>query len=171
MISERERISRFWEPSKQLIASIRSYDKHRDDASLLGTLRRKIAVTRHRFWSIVTHADIPVNSRGLGNGLLLPHPVGIVVHPDAVIGKYVLLFQGVTLGTGSVPGVPTIGEGSVIGAGAKILGGVTIGSNVKVGANAVVVDDVPSNCTVVGIPARIVKDRKKMTRDAMGRFT
>lgn len=112
---------------------------------------------RHRFWSVVTGADIPLESQ-LGGGLLLPHPNGIVIHPGAVVGVNCLLFQQVTIGVGSRVGLPRIGGHVDIGAGAKILGGVVVGDHARIGANAVVLDDVPPGATAVGIPARLVGD-------------
>ena len=116
---------------------------------------RIMAVLRHHFWSAITGADIPLNCR-LGGGLLLPHPNGIVIHPDADIGPNCLLFQQVTIGTGK-GGAPKIKGHVDIGAGAKILGGITVGEHAKIGANAVVVTDVPSGATAVGVPAKIVR--------------
>jgi serine O-acetyltransferase len=140
-----------WNPSRSLLASIRAYQAA---SGPLGTVQKKIAVLRHRFWSVVTNADIPINSQ-IGGGLLIPHPSGIVIAPDAEIGLNCLLFQQVTIGYTS-GGVPRLGGHVDVGAGAKILGPVRIGDHVKVGANAVVVDDVPDGATVVGIPARII---------------
>jgi serine O-acetyltransferase len=117
-------------------------------------LSRKLAVLRHRFWSAVTGADIPINSN-LGGGLLLLHPNGIVIHPETRIGPNCLIFQQVTIGTRGSNGVPVIGARVEIGAGAKILGPVSIGNNVVVGANAVVITDVPDNCMAIGVPAVI----------------
>jgi serine O-acetyltransferase len=114
-----------------------------------------MAVLRHHFWSVITGADIPLNCR-LGGGLLLPHPNGIVIHPDADIGPNCLLFQQVTIANGS-GGAPKIKGHVDIGAGAKILGGITIGEHAKIGANAVVLTDVPSGATAVGVPAKIVR--------------
>jgi len=113
-------------------------------------------VIEHRFWSVVTGADVPLNC-SIAGGLLIPHPNGIVIHPESRIGPNCLLFQQVTVGQGGKkPGCPSI-EGHVdIGAGAKILGGVHIGAHAKIGANAVVLDDVPSGATVVGVPAKQV---------------
>lgn len=110
---------------------------------------------RHRFWSVVTGADIPLDCQ-IGGGLLLPHPNGIVIHPKAIIGPNCLIFQQVTIGTRSGNLLPVIGGHVDIGAGAKILGGVRIGDHACVGANAVVLKDVPSGKTVAGIPAVIV---------------
>ena len=88
-------------------------------------------------------------------GLLIPHPNGIVIHPDAEIGVNCLIFQQVTIGTRDGVGVPAIAGHVDIGAGAKILGPVHVGAHAKIGANAVVSTDVPSGSVAVGIPARI----------------
>ncbi len=119
----------------------------------------KWAVFRHRFWSVVTGADIPINSR-LGGGLLLPHPNGIVIHPDAVIGPNCLILQQVTLGTAKTGGVPSLGAGVDIGAGAKLLGEFHVGDYAAIGAMAVVTRAVPARSLVVGIPARVVRQAK-----------
>jgi serine O-acetyltransferase len=87
--------------------------------------------------------------------LLLPHPNGIVIHPDAGLGPNCLLFQQVTIGADD-RGVPKIGGHVDIGAGAKVLGPVTIGNHARIGANAVVIDDVPEGATAVGVPARVI---------------
>jgi serine O-acetyltransferase len=105
-------------------------------------MRRKIAVLRHRLWSIVTGADIPIND-AIG-GLLIPHPNGIVIHPDAKIGCNRLIFQQVTIGATS-KGIPTIGGHVDIGVGAKIIGPVHVGDHARIGANAVVREDVPAH--------------------------
>jgi len=140
-----------WNPGKKLLASIRDYQRHRG-------FRRKLAVLRHRFWSAVTGADIPINS-DIGGGLLIPHPNGIVIHPGARIGPNCLLFQQVTIGDAN--GVPTIGGHVDIGAGARILGPIQVGDHARIGANAVVLTDVPAGATMVGIPARPVKARQQ----------
>ena len=89
----------------------------------------------------------------------MPHPNGIFIHPDVIIGPNCLIFHPVTLGAGgSIPGTPAIGGHVDIGAGAKILGGVTIGNHVRIGANAVVLCSVPDNSSAIGIPARIVQN-------------
>jgi serine O-acetyltransferase len=142
-----------WAPSRALIASIRAYQRHTTSRGWLAPLLRKVAVLRHRWWSAVTGADVPLNCR-LGGGLLLPHPNGIVIHPDAEVGPNCLLFQQVTLGGGK-GGAPKLGGHVDVGAGAKILGGITIGPNAKIGANSVVLHDVPPGATAVGVPARI----------------
>ena len=95
----------------------------------------------------------------IGNGVFIDHGMGVVIGETAIIGDYCLIYQGVTLGgTGKESGKrhPTLGENVVIGGGAKVLGNIQIGNNVRIGAGSVVLKDVPSNCTVVGIPGRIV---------------
>lgn len=95
----------------------------------------------------------------IGQGVFIDHGMGVVVGETAIIGNYSLIYQGVTLGgTGKETGKrhPTLGENVVIGGGANVLGNIQIGNNVRVGAGSVVLRDVPSNCTVVGIPGRIV---------------
>ncbi|MBC7345139.1 MAG: serine acetyltransferase, partial [Clostridia bacterium] len=87
------------------------------------------------------------------------HGMGVVIGETAEIGNNVTLYQGVTLGgTGKEKGKrhPTIGNNVVISTGARVLGAVTIGDNCRIGAGSVVLKDVPPNCTVVGVPGRIV---------------
>ena len=95
----------------------------------------------------------------IGKGLCIDHGMGVVIGETAILGDYCLIYQGVTLGgTGKETGKrhPTLGDNVVVGAGAKVLGNLQIGSNVRVGAGSVVLRDVPSDCTVVGVPGRIV---------------
>jgi serine O-acetyltransferase len=141
---------RGWEPSKALLKTIRDYQ-----AVPRRSLAAKWAVLRHRFWSVVTGADIPLNSK-IGGGLMLPHPNGVVIHPDAVIGPNCLLFQQVTIGD-KQGGVPRLGGHVDVGAGAKLIGRIEIGDHAKIGAGAIVTIDVPEGATAVGNPARIVE--------------
>jgi serine O-acetyltransferase len=143
-----------WAPSRSLLASIRLYQRHTSSRGLWRSLPRVCAILRHRYWSVVTGADIPLNCN-LGGGLLLPHPNGIVIHPDAGIGPNCLLFQQVTIGAND-HGAPRIGGHVDIGAGAKVLGPVMVGRHVQIGANAVVIKDVPDGATAVGVPARVI---------------
>jgi len=95
----------------------------------------------------------------IGRGVFIDHGMGVVIGETAIVGDYALIYQGVTLGgTGKESGKrhPTLGEYVVVGAGAKVLGNIQIGSNVRIGAGSVVLRDVPSDCTVVGIPGRIL---------------
>lgn len=96
----------------------------------------------------------------IGPGFFIDHGMGVVIGETTEIGRDVLLYQDVTLGgTGLDRGKrhPTLGNQVVVGAGAKILGNIKIGNNVRVGAGSVVVNEVPDNCTVVGVPAEIVR--------------
>ncbi|MDB4991615.1 MAG: serine acetyltransferase [Myxococcaceae bacterium] len=142
-----------WHPSRQLIKSLRDYSRARERTDSIGVLKRKWSVLRHRFWSAVTGAEIPINAARIAGGLMMPHPNGVVIHPEAVIGPNCLIFQQVTIGSGPRPGVPKLGGHVDVGPGAKILGGVTIGDHAVIGANAVVVQDVPAGAVAVGVPA------------------
>lgn len=153
----REQCGRFkWWPARQLLRSIRDYQRFGDRRDPMAALMKRWCVVRHRFWSMAAGADIPLNAQ-LGGGMLLAHPNGIVIHPDSQVGINTLILHGVTLGAGGpIPGVPTVGDNVLIGCGAKILGGVRLGNNARIGANAVVLQDVPAGATAVGIPARII---------------
>ena len=144
-----------WNPDRSLLASLRAYEAHRHSRAPWAALIRALAVLRHHFWSAVTGAEIPLGTR-IGGGLLIPHPNGIVIHPQAQLGINCLLFQQVTLGAGGAPGLPVLGNGVDVGAGARILGGVRIGDGARIGANAVVLCDVPAGATAVGVPARVI---------------
>ena len=104
----------------------------------------------------------------IGRGLFIDHGSGVIIGETTVIGDNVTLYQGVTLGgTGKEKGKrhPTLEDNVMVSAGAKILGSFTIGENSKIGAGSVVLEEVPPNCTVVGVPGRIVKmDNKKVPR-------
>ena len=105
----------------------------------------------------------------IGKGLFIDHGSGVIIGETAIIGDNVTLYQGVTLGgTGKETGKrhPTLEDNVMVSAGAKILGSFTIGENSKIGAGSVVLKPVPANCTVVGVPGRIVKrDNKKPRMD------
>lgn len=105
----------------------------------------------------------------IGKGLFIDHGHGVVIGETAIIGDNVTLYQGVTLGgTGKEHGKrhPTIGNNVMISAGAKILGSFTIGENSKIGAGSVVLQEVPPNSTVVGVPGRVVKQNNvRIPRD------
>ena len=95
----------------------------------------------------------------IGDGVFIDHGMGIVIGETAEVGNHCLLYQGVTLGgTGKEMGKrhPTIADNVVVGAGAKVLGAISIGANTRVGAGSVVVNNVGKDCTVVGIPGRII---------------
>ena len=95
----------------------------------------------------------------IGSGVFIDHGMGVVIGETAEIGHRCLLYQGVTLGgTGKDHGKrhPTLEENVVVGAGAKVLGAISVGANTRIGAGSVVVRDVTADCTVVGIPGRVI---------------
>jgi serine O-acetyltransferase len=110
------------------------------------------------FARFITGIEIHPGAR-IGKGVFIDHGMGVVIGETAIVGDSCLIYQGVTLGgTGKESGKrhPTLGENVVVGAGAKVLGNIQIGNEVRIGAGSVVLRDVPSDCTVVGIPGRIV---------------
>jgi serine O-acetyltransferase len=90
--------------------------------------------------------------------------LGIVIHPQSIIGSNVKVNHNVTIGGRNHTGFPIVGDNVSIGAGAQVLGGIHIGNHARIGANAVVVRDVPAYATVVGVPARILDKRKLVKR-------
>ena len=107
----------------------------------------------------------------IGKGLFIDHGNGVIIGETAIIGDNVTLYQGVTLGgTGKETGKrhPTLRDNVMVSAGAKVIGSFTIGENSKIGAGSVVLEEVPPNCTVVGVPGRIVKrENRKVPRSDM----
>lgn len=110
---------------------------------------------------LIKYLCLPMNtlSMGLefggniGSGFMIFHGVSTIIFARA-IGKNCSVWQQVTIGRGGADGgTPTIGDNVLIFSGAKVLGNIKIGNNVKIGANAVVIKDIPENCTVVGVPA------------------
>lgn len=96
----------------------------------------------------------------IGKGFFIDHGTGVIIGETTVIGNNVTLYQGVTLGgTGKETGKrhPTLEDNVMVSAGAKVLGSFTVGENSKIGAGSVVIEEVPPNCTVVGVPGRIVR--------------
>lgn len=96
----------------------------------------------------------------IGEGLFIDHGNGVIIGETTIIGDNCTLYQGVTLGgTGKEQGKrhPTLGNNVMVSAGAKVLGSFKIGDNSKIGAGSVVLDEVPANSTVVGVPGRVVK--------------
>ncbi len=107
----------------------------------------------------------------IGKGLFIDHGMGVVIGETTIIGDNVTLYQGVTLGgTGKETEKrhPTICDNVMVSAGAKILGSFTVGANSKIGAGSVVLEEVPPNSTVVGVPGRIVKrDNESIPRQSL----
>ncbi|MFS9142939.1 serine O-acetyltransferase [Streptococcus infantis] len=118
-----------------------------------------LARMHSQFWRFWTQIEIHPGAQ-IDSGVFIDHGAGLVIGETAIVEKGVLLYHGVTLGgTGKDCGKrhPTIRKGVLISAHAQVIGPVEIGENAKVGAAAVVVADVPSDVTVVGIPAKIVR--------------
>jgi serine O-acetyltransferase len=137
---------------------------HRLSNRLYRARRRTLARLVNRLSHVLTGIDIHPGAR-IGEGFFIDHGTGIVIGETAEIGKDVSLYQGVTLGgTGKDKGKrhPTIGDNVTIAAGASVLGPIKIGDSSKIGAGAVVINEVPENCTVVGVPGRIVKLERKI---------
>ena len=147
----REKPSQIWDPPRRLLRSLRRYQRWRPQRNPLAQVICKLSVLEHRFWSVITGADIPLNCH-IDGGLLLIHTSGIVIHPDAIVGPNCLIMQQVTLTQGV-----RLGGHVDVGAGAKIIRPVSIGNHASIGANAVVTADVPEGATAVGIPARVVR--------------
>ncbi len=111
---------------------------------------------RFRKRSFKTHINIPVNV--VGPGLVIYHLGPITINAGARIGKNCTLYSGVIIGQNKIPeNVPIIGDNVYFGPGSKAFGNIKIGNNVIVAPNSVVVKDVPDNCVVSGVPARIIK--------------
>ena len=130
-------------------------------------LAHKLYQRKHYFWArwisqrTARKTGIEIHPGAtIGKGLFIDHGTGVVIGETAILGDNVTLYQGVTLGgTGKEHGKrhPTLEDNVMVSAGAKILGSFTIGENSKVGAGSVVLQPVPPNGTVVGVPGRIVK--------------
>jgi len=128
--------------------------------------RTTLARLVNRLSLFLTNIDIHPGAR-IGKNHFIDHGTGVVIGETAEIGESVTLYQGVTLGgTGKDTGKrhPTVKDNVVISAGARVLGPIEIGRNSKVGSGAVVIDHVPDDATVVGVPGRVVKMNGKRTK-------
>lgn len=141
--------------STKLILAIHDYQRHKGGHGVISRLACAWAKIRYELWTILTGSDINRDAQ-IARSVRLPHPNGVVVHRDAVIGENCLVMQQVTIGQTGVNGAPVIGRDSYIGAGAKVLGPIKVGQRARIGANAVVLSDVPDDCIAVGVPARII---------------
>lgn len=119
---------------------------------------RLIARTFSQLTRFLTGVEIHPGAT-IGRRFFIDHGSGIVIGETAEIGDDVVMYHQVTLGGTSLARVkrhPTIGNHVLIGMGAKVIGAITVGDNCRIGANAVVNKDIPPNCTIVGVPGRIV---------------
>ena len=118
-----------------------------------------LARMHSQFWRFWTQIEIHPGAT-IASGVFIDHGAGLVIGETAIVEKGVMLYHGVTLGgTGKDVGKrhPTVREGALVSAHAQVIGPIEIGAKAKVGAGAVVVSDVPSDVTVIGIPAKIVR--------------
>ena len=118
-----------------------------------------LARMHSQFWRFWTQIEIHPGAT-IASGVFIDHGAGLVIGETAIVEKGVMLYHGVTLGgTGKDVGKrhPAVREGALVSAHAQVIGPVEIGAKAKVGAGAVVVSDVPSDVTVVGVPAKIVR--------------
>lgn len=118
-----------------------------------------LARMHSQFWRFWTQIEIHPGAT-IASGVFIDHGSGLVIGETAIVERGVMLYHGVTLGgTGKDVGKrhPTVREGALVSAHAQVIGPVEIGAKAKVGAGAVVVSDVPSDVTVVGVPAKIVR--------------
>ena len=118
-----------------------------------------LARMHSQFWRFWTQIEIHPGAT-IASGVFIDHGAGLVIGETAIVEKSVMLYHGVTLGgTGKDTGKrhPTVREGALVSAHAQVIGPIEIGAKAKVGAGAVVVSDVPSDVTVVGVPAKIVR--------------
>lgn len=112
----------------------------------------------NRINGLLTGIQVPLSTH-IGGGIRFKHHSCIVIAGSAVIGECCTIHQGVTIGrtfSGKKAGVPILEDHVVIFPGAKVIGNIKIGSHVVIGANAVVVEDIPANCVVAGVPAKII---------------
>lgn len=138
-------------------------------------IAHKLYLKRHYFWARYisqrtahkTGIEIHPGAQ-IGRGFFIDHGHGVVIGETAIIGNNVTLYQGVTLGgTGKETGKrhPTLKDNVMVSVGAKVIGSFTVGENSKIGAGSVVLNEVPPNSTVVGVPGRVVKqDNVKIPR-------
>lgn len=104
--------------------------------------------------------EIPLGTK-IGPGFIIKHFSGIAINGNAIIGRNFTLFHNVTIAmefAGRKKGYPQIGDNVIVYPGCRIIGNIKIGNNVVVGANSVVINDVPDNCIVAGVPAKIISD-------------
>lgn len=139
---------------RKLLRAMARYQKYRNRRDPLSRLKCLSGKIGHMVWSLLSASDINRDAR-IASDTRMPHPMGIVVHAQAVIEPGCLIMQHVTLGQLAGDGAPYVEQGAYLGAGARVLGPVRIGAGARIGANAVVLTDVPPGATAVGVPAKI----------------
>lgn len=165
LLQDETRIIRERDPAIHSAAEVLLYPSFK--AMLHYRMAHRLYVKKHYFLArwisqrAVRKTGIEIHPGAeIGDGFFIDHGNGVIIGETAIIGNNVTLYQGVTLGgTGKEHGKrhPTVGDNVMISAGAKVLGSFTIGENSKIGAGSVVLNEVPPNSTVVGVPGRVVK--------------
>ena len=138
---------------------VKALSAHRVSHFLWNHGFKLLARMHSQFWRFWTQIEIHPGAT-IASGVFIDHGAGLVIGETAIVEKGVMLYHGVTLGgTGKDTGKrhPTVREGALVSAHAQVIGPIEIGAKAKVGAGAVVVSDVPSDVTVVGVPAKIVR--------------
>ena len=138
---------------------IKALSRHRVANFFYRHHMKLIASMISKFARFLTGIEIHPAAK-IAPGVFIDHGAGVVIGETTEIGDYCTLYQNVTLGgTGKDVGKrhPTLGNNVMVGSGARVLGPFKIGDNSKIAANAVVLEEVPPNCTAVGVPARVVK--------------
>ncbi len=145
----------FWRNADaKLLRNLAAYRKTKNHSGVFNKLRNHYHKVQHIMWSTLTASDIHRDAV-IAVSVRMPHLNGIVIHQEAIIEDDCLIMQQVTIGqTGD--GAANIKRGVYIGAGAKVLGRIQVGKGARIGANAVVLKDVPANCTAVGVPAKTI---------------
>jgi serine O-acetyltransferase len=154
----------FYYMGTAVVRSVRAYKRYEDKPGLINKLIRKYWRLSHFFWSVVTSSHVGLGAT-IGQRVSLPHPIGVVVHANSIIGDDCMIMQQVTIGQLDTNDVPVVGARVYIGAGAKILGKVKIGDGARIGANAVVLEDVADGWTAVGVPARLIPPSDSRSQD------
>ena len=162
---ERDPAARNWLEVLLCYAGVHAIWGHRIAHWLWNHQLKLMARAISQFNRFVTGIEIHPGAQ-IDGGLFIDHGMGIVIGETAVIRKNVTLYHGVTLGGVSIKKGkrhPTLEEGVVVGAGAQILGAITVGECSRIGANAVVVDSIPRDSVVVGVPGRVVEHKVHKT--------
>ena len=178
-IKEEMQVIRERDPAMQSNMEVFLYPSFK--AIIYYRIAHKLYEGKHYFWARwvsqkgarKTGIEIHPGAR-IGKGLFIDHGNGVIIGETAIVGDNVTLYQGVTLGgTGKEHGKrhPTLCNNVMVSAGAKVLGSFTIGENSKIGAGSVVLEEVPPNSTVVGVPGRVVKrNNQSVPREDMNQI-
>lgn len=147
----------FWRNrGERIIKNIHAFQKTEERTGVINALCGNYYKMIHILLGLVYGSGVSLDVK-IPLSTKLPHPNGVFIHGNVVIGEDCMIMQQVTITTKGSEVAPTLKRGVYIGSGAKVLGAVTIGENSSIGANGVVVKDIPAHCTAVGVPARVVK--------------